>query len=79
MKKLMGFVKKDDGLSAIEWVGIAAVMLVAAIAIAGAVMSGALDAGNTLATGVNTMADGASAPDPCEAVTGTACDSGGGS
>lgn len=63
MKKLMGFIKKDDGLVAIEWVGIAAVMLVAAIAIAGAVMTGAFNAGETLATGVETMADGANAPD----------------
>ncbi|WP_290496096.1 hypothetical protein [Hyphomonas sp. UBA4494] len=62
MKKLMGFVKKDDGLVAIEWVGIAAVMLVAAIAIAGAVMTGAFNAGTTVAEGANTMAEGANAP-----------------
>lgn len=62
MKKLMGFIKKDDGLVAIEWVGIAAVMLVAAIAIAGTVMSGALTAGTTVGTGATEIADEASAP-----------------
>lgn len=63
MKKLMGFIKKDDGLVAIEWVGIAAVMLVAAIAIAGAVMTGVFDAGTTLGEATGTMVDNANAPD----------------
>jgi len=62
MKKLMGFIKKDDGLVAIEWVGIAAVMLVAAIAIAGAVMQGVFTAGETLGNATETMADEADAP-----------------
>lgn len=62
MKKLMGFIRNDEGLVAIEWVGIAAVMLVAAIAIAGAVMTGAFNAGSTLASGAETMADNATPP-----------------
>lgn len=59
MKKLMGFVKKDDGLVAIEWVGIAAVVLIAGIVIAGAVMTGANNAGNSVANGAETLADDA--------------------
>lgn len=64
MKKMMGFLKKDDGLVAIEWVGVAAVMLVAAIAIAGVVTTGTFNAGETLATETETMADGAASQDP---------------
>lgn len=50
MKKLMGFIKKDDGLVAIEWVGMAAIMLVAAVIIAGSVASGAFDIGEAVET-----------------------------
>ncbi len=62
MKKLFGFMKKDDGLVAIEWVGIAAVMLVSAIAVAGAVMTGVFDAGTDLGVATGTMVEGADAP-----------------
>lgn len=64
MKKLMGFIKKDDGLVAIEWVGIAAVMLVAAIAIAGVVMQNTLGAGETLGGKAQGMATNATPTDP---------------
>jgi hypothetical protein len=37
---MVKFVKKDDGLVTIEWVGIAAVMVLAAIAITAFIMQG---------------------------------------
>ncbi len=56
MKKFMGFVKKEDGLVAIEWVGIAAVVLVAGITIAGALMTGANTAGTSVGANAATLA-----------------------
>lgn len=54
MKKLLGFIKKDDGVVAIEWVGIAAIVLVAAIAIAGSVASGSFQIGEAVETEAET-------------------------
>ncbi|MGE0408455.1 MAG: hypothetical protein AB7P23_04235 [Amphiplicatus sp.] len=57
------FFKKDDGLVTIEWIGIAAVMLVAAVGIAVTVMTGADTAGGKLGTNVGTMVDNAQPSD----------------
>jgi hypothetical protein len=45
---MLKFVKKDDGLVTIEWVGIAAVMVLAAVAITAFVMQGADSAGGAV-------------------------------
>lgn len=63
MKKVIGFVRNEEGLVAIEWVGIAAVMLVAAVAVAGIVMTGAFTAGETLGNATGELANDADAPD----------------
>lgn len=59
MKK---FLNNEEGLVTIEWVGIAAVMVLAAIAITGFVMQGADVAGNSVRTGLNTVATSAATP-----------------
>ena len=59
MKKLFGFVREDEGLVTIEWVGIAAVILVSIIAIFGAISQGMFNAGDNLATNAATLAEGA--------------------
>jgi Flp pilus assembly pilin Flp len=45
VKSMKKFLKNEDGLVTIEWVGIAAVMVLAAIAITAAVMGSADDTG----------------------------------
>jgi hypothetical protein len=45
---MVKFVKKEDGLVTIEWVGIAAVMVLAAVAITAFVMQGADAAGGAV-------------------------------
>ena len=52
MKK---FIHKDDGLVTIEWVGIAAVMVLAAIAITAFVMQSTNDLSGRVATGLDTI------------------------
>jgi hypothetical protein len=52
---MVKFVKKDDGLVTIEWVGIAAVMVLAAIAITAFIMQGAEGAAGTVSTGVRSV------------------------
>ena len=52
---MVKFVKKDDGLVTIEWVGIAAVMVLAAIAITAFIMQGTDAAANTVSTGVRSV------------------------
>ncbi|MDP3738240.1 MAG: hypothetical protein Q8R02_12670 [Hyphomonadaceae bacterium] len=59
MKK---FVHSEDGLVTIEWVGIAAVMVLAAIAITGFVMQGADVAGKSVKDGLNVVATDAATP-----------------
>jgi hypothetical protein len=61
---MVRFLKKDDGLVTIEWVGIAAVMVLAAIAITGFVMNGADVAGKSVNTGVQAVAKAAETPGP---------------
>jgi hypothetical protein len=51
----MSFIRKEDGLVTIEWVGIAAVMVLASIAITAFIMQGADAASNTIATGVRSV------------------------
>lgn len=64
MKK---FLKNEDGLVTIEWVGIAAVMVLAAVAITGFVMNGADVAGNSINTGLQSVATDAATPGPIPA------------
>jgi len=61
---MVKFLKKDDGLVTIEWVGIAAVMMLAAIAITGFVMNGADVAGKSVNDGLQSVADDAETPGP---------------
>jgi hypothetical protein len=49
---MLKFFRKEDGLVTIEWVGIAAVMVLAALAITAFVMQGADQASNTVRAGV---------------------------
>jgi hypothetical protein len=49
------FFQKTDGMVTIEWVGIAAVMVLAAIAIAAYVMQGTEGAANTVQKGVTSV------------------------
>jgi hypothetical protein len=60
---MVKFVKKDDGLVTIEWVGIAAVMVLAAIAITAFVMQGADGAAKGVVTGVKSV-DASDPPGP---------------
>ena len=58
MKKLMyktmaAFYANKDGLVTIEWVGIAAVVVVAGIVISGAIMQGTASAGANVVSDVN--------------------------
>jgi hypothetical protein len=62
MTKLYAFLKDEEGLVTIEWIGIAAVMLLAGVAIAGFIMQGADVAGGNLADGVESVGAGANAP-----------------
>jgi hypothetical protein len=54
---MLKFVKKDDGLVTIEWVGIAAVMVLAAIAVTAFVMQGTSETGQAVRANI----DGAAA------------------
>ncbi len=54
MKK---FLKNEDGLVTIEWVGIAAVMVLAAIAITGFVMQGTDVAANGITDGLEEVGE----------------------
>lgn len=60
---MIKFVKKDDGLVTIEWVGIAAVMILAAVAIAAFVMTGTGDVAEGVDTNLQGLATAASSPD----------------
>jgi hypothetical protein len=62
MTKLYAFLKDEEGLVTIEWIGIAAVMILAGVAIAGFVMQGADVAGGSIADGVEAVGAGANAP-----------------
>ncbi len=52
---MLKFFRKEDGLVTIEWVGIAAVMVLAALAITAFVMQGADTAAGTINTGLGTV------------------------
>jgi hypothetical protein len=60
--RIRKFVRQDEGLVTIEWVGIAAVCLITAIAISGFIMEGADTAGGGIASGVEQAGAGAQAP-----------------
>jgi hypothetical protein len=59
---MLKFFKKDEGLVTIEWVGIAAVMVLAAIAITAYVMQGTEGASANVKTGVEKAANAAKDP-----------------
>ena len=62
MKKFIKFVRREDGLVTLEWVGIAAVMVLAGVAITAYVMQGADEAGGDVRTGVTAVAEDATDP-----------------
>jgi hypothetical protein len=59
---MVKFVQKDDGLVTIEWVGIAAVMVLAAIAVTAFVMQSASDASQSVSNGMGGVASSIPAP-----------------
>ena len=56
------FLRRDEGLVTIEWVGIAAVMVLAAIGITAFVMQGADVAGDSINTRLQDVATDAATP-----------------
>ena len=52
---MLKFFRKEDGLVTIEWVGIAAVMVLAALAITAFVMQGADGAAGSINKGLTTV------------------------
>ena len=52
---MIRFAKSTDGVVTVEWVGIAAVMVLAAIGITAFTMQGADAAGNTVSTGLRSV------------------------
>jgi hypothetical protein len=58
------FLRRDEGLVTIEWVGIAAVMVLAAVGISAFVMQGADVAGQSVNTGLQDVATDAETPGP---------------
>ncbi|HEY7800151.1 MAG TPA: hypothetical protein VIA80_15400 [Hyphomonadaceae bacterium] len=52
---MLKFFRKEDGLVTIEWVGIAAVMVLAALAITAFVMQGADQAAGSINEGLETV------------------------
>lgn len=61
-KKIAAFFADERGVVAIEWVSIAAVAFVAAVAIAGALLTGANNLGNAVAGQMNATATQVSGP-----------------
>jgi hypothetical protein len=57
MKRFLGFLKKTDGLTTIEWVMLAAVVMAAAFGISNMVMLGANDLGTSVADQMSEAAD----------------------
>ncbi len=56
MAPINKFLHRDEGLVTIEWVGIAAVMVLAAIGITAFVMQGADGVGGSVTTGLDALA-----------------------
>jgi len=57
MAPINKFLHRDEGLVTIEWVGIAAVMVIAAIGITSYIMEGADGVGGSVDTGLDALAD----------------------
>jgi hypothetical protein len=55
MRLFRSFLRRDEGLVTIEWVGIAAVMVLAAIGITTYIMQGVDEAGGTIETGISSI------------------------
>ncbi len=68
MKKLMKsfahYIRKEEGLVTIEWVGIAAVVVLAAIVISAGIMQGATDLGTDVISQQGTIGTAVSAATP---------------
>ena len=62
MRLFRNFLQRDEGLVTIEWVGIAAVMVLAAIGITTFVMQGADGAGGAIDKGLDSIAAKAGTP-----------------
>jgi hypothetical protein len=52
---MMNFLKRDTGMVTVEWVGIGAVMVLAAIAITSFVMQGVDHAGDHVSSGIQSV------------------------
>jgi hypothetical protein len=63
MALIKKFLHRDEGLVTIEWVGIAAVMVLAAIGITAFVMQGADGVGGSVTTGLDALAADVAGPD----------------
>jgi len=57
MRRLIGFLRRNDGLTTIEWVVLCGVLLFAALGISTMITNGAGDLGNSVATQMSTAAD----------------------
>lgn len=57
MRKFKEFIKAEDGLATIEWVGLAAVAFVAAVGISAILMEGADGLGGAVAGQMDATAD----------------------
>jgi hypothetical protein len=52
---MLKFIRKTDGLVTIEWVGIAAVLVLAAVGVTSFVMQGTDAAGGTVSAGIRSV------------------------
>ncbi|HXI87093.1 MAG TPA: hypothetical protein VNH64_06515 [Parvularculaceae bacterium] len=64
MRKKCGFIRSDAGVVTIEWIGIAAVALVASVLIAGIVFTGTKSLGSSVANQMSAAADSVSGTTP---------------
>jgi Flp pilus assembly pilin Flp len=66
MKKLMNtfvkYLKKENGLVTIEWAGIAAVVVLAAVVITASIMHSVSDLGSAVIKNIDTTTENVSAP-----------------
>ncbi len=56
-RRITGFISKQDGVVTIEWVGIAGIAFLAAVVIAGTLLSGANNLGGAVSGQMDAAAD----------------------
>ena len=56
MKRVLQFLRRDEGLTTVEWVVLCAVVLIAALAISNTVMTGAGNLGGSVANKMTSAA-----------------------